>query len=112
MIKEEKENETQHAQYMMVSLRDDRSIVIHQLTTHIRGRIPLPQPQPRARFMVPCQGWMVHTWWSTLCNRSQVGNKSFTSPLEKVLESKGGSLALNHRTTAGVRVLGGTAITI
>ena len=48
--------------------------------------------------MVP----MAHTWWSALCNLSQLGNKSFTSPPEKVLE---GFLTLNIQTTAGIWVL-------
>jgi hypothetical protein len=48
--------------------------------------------------MVLFQGWMAHAWWSALCNLSQVGNKLFTSPLEKAPERKEGLFALDDQT--------------
>lgn len=95
MLEEDKGSEGEElmqAQYMMVCLRDDRSI---QITIHTRSRIQSPQLLPRVLSMVLFQGRMAHTWWSALCKPSRVGNKFFTLPLEKGHERKEGLLALS-----------------
>jgi hypothetical protein len=47
IIKEEREEELMQAQYMMVSLRDDRTVPFTNITTQPRSRTRLPQPQPQ-----------------------------------------------------------------